>query len=212
MESAGFSLREPGRTSSAEVSPWVGEANVNELPALVVPVLGLAGLSIHPRYLRDRERLRLFEMAHRERIAAIEKSLPPFSEERCVRRRPQGSARRGDGRRDGPHAPGARSATGLEAEPSAHLHHLRGRRCRRPGRHRDLAPAPPLTSPGSGRRHQFACLRPVSASAIRPGEKGWRRACAGESLANDPTWTDNAPHRRTSGWRPARSGAAAPVL
>jgi len=50
---------------------------MNGMLALVLLILGLVGLGILRRYLRNRERLRLFEMAHRERMAALEKGLPP---------------------------------------------------------------------------------------------------------------------------------------
>ena len=50
---------------------------MNGLLALVLLVLGLVALGILRRYLRNRERLRLFELTHRERMAAIEKGVQP---------------------------------------------------------------------------------------------------------------------------------------
>ena len=44
---------------------------MKELPASVLLVPGLAGLGILRGYLRNRERLHLFGMAHRERMAAV---------------------------------------------------------------------------------------------------------------------------------------------
>jgi hypothetical protein len=44
--------------------------------AFVLPVLGLLALAGVPRVLRDRQRLRLEEMAHRERMLALEKGVP----------------------------------------------------------------------------------------------------------------------------------------
>jgi len=49
---------------------------MSELLAAVLLILGLLALGILRRYLRNRERLRLHEMAHRERMLAMEKGLP----------------------------------------------------------------------------------------------------------------------------------------
>jgi hypothetical protein len=45
-------------------------------PATVPLILGLAALGVLRRDLRNRQRLRLHEMAHRERMLAMEKGLP----------------------------------------------------------------------------------------------------------------------------------------
>lgn len=50
---------------------------MNGMLAFVLLVLGLAALGILRRYLRNRERIRLFELTHRERMAALEKGLQP---------------------------------------------------------------------------------------------------------------------------------------
>ena len=49
---------------------------MNELFAFVLLILGLLTLVVLGRYLRNRLRLRLREMAHRERMLALEKGLP----------------------------------------------------------------------------------------------------------------------------------------
>jgi hypothetical protein len=49
---------------------------MNELLATVLLILGLLALGILRRYLRNRQRLRLHEMAHRERMLAMEKGVP----------------------------------------------------------------------------------------------------------------------------------------
>ena len=49
---------------------------MNEFLAAVLLILGLLALGILRRYLCNRQRLRLHEMAHRERMLAMEKGLP----------------------------------------------------------------------------------------------------------------------------------------
>ena len=49
---------------------------MSELLAAVLLILGLLALGILRRYLHNRQRLRLHEMAHRERMLAMEKGLP----------------------------------------------------------------------------------------------------------------------------------------
>ena len=49
---------------------------MNEFLATVLLILGLLALGVLRRYLRNRQRLRLHEMAHRERMLAMEKGLP----------------------------------------------------------------------------------------------------------------------------------------
>jgi hypothetical protein len=49
---------------------------MSELLATVLLILGWLALGVLRRYLRNRERLRLHEMAHRERMLAMEKGLP----------------------------------------------------------------------------------------------------------------------------------------
>ena len=49
---------------------------MSEFPATVLLFLGLLALGVLRRYLRNRQRLRLHEMAHRERMLAMEKGLP----------------------------------------------------------------------------------------------------------------------------------------
>jgi FtsH-binding integral membrane protein len=49
---------------------------MNELFALVLLILGLLALGVLRRFLRNRQRLRLHEMAHQERMLALEKGLP----------------------------------------------------------------------------------------------------------------------------------------
>jgi len=49
---------------------------MNELAATVILVLGLLALGLLRRDLRNRQRLRLHEMAHQERMLAMEKGLP----------------------------------------------------------------------------------------------------------------------------------------
>jgi hypothetical protein len=49
---------------------------MSEFLATVLLVLGLLALGILRRYLRNRQRLRLHEMAHRERMLAMEKGVP----------------------------------------------------------------------------------------------------------------------------------------
>ncbi len=43
----------------------------------VLLVLGLMGFGMLPRYMRSRDKLRLREMAHRERVLALEKGILP---------------------------------------------------------------------------------------------------------------------------------------
>jgi len=50
---------------------------MNELLATVLLILGLMALGVLRRYLLNRQRLRLHEMAHRERMLAMEKGVPP---------------------------------------------------------------------------------------------------------------------------------------
>ncbi|MBP1634629.1 MAG: hypothetical protein H6Q10_1203 [Acidobacteria bacterium] len=49
---------------------------MNELVALASLGVGLLGLGVLRRFLRNRQRLRLYEMAHEERMLALEKGLP----------------------------------------------------------------------------------------------------------------------------------------
>jgi hypothetical protein len=49
---------------------------MNELLATVLLILGLLALGVLRRELRNRQRLRLHEMAHLERMLAIEKGIP----------------------------------------------------------------------------------------------------------------------------------------
>jgi hypothetical protein len=49
---------------------------MSELAATVLLILGLLALGVLGRYLRSRQRLRLLEMAHLERMLAMEKGLP----------------------------------------------------------------------------------------------------------------------------------------
>jgi len=49
---------------------------MNEFLATVLLILGLLALGVLRRYLRNRQRLRLHEMAHRERMLAMERGLP----------------------------------------------------------------------------------------------------------------------------------------
>jgi hypothetical protein len=49
---------------------------MNEFFATVLLILGLLALGVLRRYLRNRQRLRLHEMAHQERMLAMEKGLP----------------------------------------------------------------------------------------------------------------------------------------
>jgi len=49
---------------------------MNELVALASLAVGLLGLGVLRRFLRNRQRLRLYEMAHEERMLALEKGLP----------------------------------------------------------------------------------------------------------------------------------------
>jgi len=49
---------------------------MSEFLATVLLVLGLLALGILRRYLRNRQRLRLHEMAHRERMLAMDKGVP----------------------------------------------------------------------------------------------------------------------------------------
>ena len=49
---------------------------MNELAATLILVLGLLALGLLRRDLRSRQRLRLHEMAHQERMLAMEKGLP----------------------------------------------------------------------------------------------------------------------------------------
>jgi hypothetical protein len=49
---------------------------MNEFLTTVLLILGLLALTVLRRYLRNRQRLRLHEMAHRERMLAMEKGLP----------------------------------------------------------------------------------------------------------------------------------------
>jgi len=49
---------------------------MNEFLATVLLILGLLALGVLRRYLRNRQRLRLHEMAHVERMLAMEKGLP----------------------------------------------------------------------------------------------------------------------------------------
>jgi hypothetical protein len=49
---------------------------MDELLATVLLILGLLALGILRRYLRNRQRLRLHEMAHRERMLAMNRGLP----------------------------------------------------------------------------------------------------------------------------------------
>lgn len=45
--------------------------------AFVLLILGLTGFGILTRYLRNRDRIRLRELAHRERVLALEKGIAP---------------------------------------------------------------------------------------------------------------------------------------
>ncbi len=47
------------------------------MTAIVTLILGLTGFGILTRYLRNRDKLRLREMAHRERVLALEKGIAP---------------------------------------------------------------------------------------------------------------------------------------
>jgi hypothetical protein len=49
---------------------------VHEVFALVLLIPGLSALGVLRRFLRNRQRLRLHEMAHQERMLALEKGLP----------------------------------------------------------------------------------------------------------------------------------------
>jgi hypothetical protein len=49
---------------------------MNGFLATVLLILGLLALGVLRRYLRNRQRLRLHEMAHAERMLAMEKGLP----------------------------------------------------------------------------------------------------------------------------------------
>ncbi len=49
---------------------------MNEFFATVLLILGLLALGVLRRFLRNRQRLRLHEMAHQERMLAMEKGLP----------------------------------------------------------------------------------------------------------------------------------------
>jgi hypothetical protein len=49
---------------------------MNEYFAAVLLILGLLTLGVLRRFLRNRQRLRLHEMAHQERMLAMEKGLP----------------------------------------------------------------------------------------------------------------------------------------
>ena len=61
-----------GATASA---CWGREA-MSDSTAIVVLILGTLALGVLGRFLRNRQRLRLQEMAHQERILAMEKGLP----------------------------------------------------------------------------------------------------------------------------------------
>jgi len=49
---------------------------MSESLAMVLLILGLVALGVLRRYLHNRQRLRLHEMAHRERMLAMEQGLP----------------------------------------------------------------------------------------------------------------------------------------